>query len=61
MARKPGASNYTRYKVLDLDYTITNEALEELLNEEAKERYELHQIITIPASGLKLILSKRWY
>jgi hypothetical protein len=60
MARRPGAKNYSKHKVIETTATISAQDLQDILDEQAEERFEFKQALFINNVGLKLIFVRQW-
>jgi len=59
MARTLGSINYYKYRVRTVSATIPDKELASILEEEAKDRFNLHSTYLQIGVGLRLILVKK--
>ena len=59
MPRTPNAFNYWKYKVRTVSATISDKELTSILEEEAKDRFNLHSTFLHIGVGLRLIFVKK--
>ena len=59
MPRTVGSKNYFRYRPITVEAGISDEALNDVLTEQAKERFNLQQAILHIPLGLRLIFVKK--